>query len=113
MKQNLIIGFIGKDKPGLVHSIADVVNAQGGNWLESRMSQLANRFAGIAVVEVDAANIAAANIAAAPMSGEATFSADVAIEVPDAIDSSVIGEQLDEITDQLGVHILLIDPAVE
>ena len=52
MKRNLVISFIGNDKPGLVRAITDVVNSNHGNWLESRMSQLANRFAGVAVIEV-------------------------------------------------------------
>ena len=56
--RQLVIGFIGKDQPGLVRGIADVVSQHGGNWLESRMSQLANRFAGIAVVEVEEAQLA-------------------------------------------------------
>ncbi len=49
--KNLVIGFMGKDEPGLVRSIADVVTQHGGSWLESRMSQLAGRFAGIVVVQ--------------------------------------------------------------
>ena len=53
MRRNLVIGFIGDDKPGLVRSITDVVNRHHGNWLESRMSQLSGCFAGIAVVEVN------------------------------------------------------------
>ncbi|MDP6025913.1 MAG: ACT domain-containing protein [Pseudomonadales bacterium] len=53
MKRNLVISFIGVDQPGLVRSIADVVSSNHGNWLESRMSQLASQFAGVAVVEVD------------------------------------------------------------
>ena len=50
--RKLVIGFIGKDEPGLIRSIADIVTEHSGSWLESRMSQLANRFAGIAIVEV-------------------------------------------------------------
>ena len=46
----LVIGFIARDEPGLVRGIADVVSQHGGSWLESRMSQLAGRFAGIVVV---------------------------------------------------------------
>jgi glycine cleavage system regulatory protein len=53
MNRKLLIGFIAKDKPGLVRSISETVNNHGGNWLESKMSELAGRFAGIAVVEVD------------------------------------------------------------
>ncbi len=58
-QKKLVIGFVGKDEPGLVRSIADCVTEHGGSWLESRMSQLANRFAGIAVVAVEDANLTA------------------------------------------------------
>jgi glycine cleavage system regulatory protein len=55
-QKQLVVGFVGKDEPGLIRSIADIVAEHGGSWLESRMSQLANRFAGIAVVSVDSPN---------------------------------------------------------
>jgi glycine cleavage system regulatory protein len=45
---------IGRDRPGLVESIADLVASHGGNWLESRMSRLGGHFAGILRVEVPA-----------------------------------------------------------
>ena len=53
MNRKLIIGFIGSDKPGLVHCISDIVNRFEGNWLESKMAELAGRFAGIATIEAD------------------------------------------------------------
>lgn len=56
--RKLVIGFIGKDEPGLIRGIANVVAEHEGSWLESRMSQLANRFAGIAVVAVTDARLA-------------------------------------------------------
>lgn len=45
---------IGRDRPGLVESVADLVASHGGNWLESRMSRLGGHFAGILRVEVPA-----------------------------------------------------------
>jgi glycine cleavage system regulatory protein len=57
-QRKLVIGFIGKDEPGLVRLIADLVSQHGGSWLESRMSQLAGRFAGIAVVQTSVDSIA-------------------------------------------------------
>jgi len=45
---------IGRDRPGLVESVAQVVAAHGGNWLESRMSRLGGHFAGILRVSVPA-----------------------------------------------------------
>jgi glycine cleavage system regulatory protein len=54
MQRMLVMTIIGQDRPGLVDSVAAVVAAQGGNWLESRMSRLGGQFAGILRVEVPA-----------------------------------------------------------
>ena len=48
----LVLTAIGEDRPGLVEILSRTVEAHGGNWLESRMSRLANRFAGILLVSV-------------------------------------------------------------
>ncbi len=53
MKTNVVFTFIGDDKQGLVESISRIVNENHGNWLASRLSQLAGKFAGIIQVEVD------------------------------------------------------------
>src|SRR5512138_3397922 len=52
MQRMLVMTIIGPDRPGLVESVAAVVAAHGGNWLESRMSRLGGQFAGILRVEV-------------------------------------------------------------
>ena len=52
MPQNLILTVIGDDKPGLVEALSQSVTAHQGNWLESRMSHMAGKFAGIVRVEV-------------------------------------------------------------
>jgi glycine cleavage system regulatory protein len=49
---SLVFTFIGPDKPGLIEKVSSVVNQHGGNWLESRMSQLAGQFAGIVRVAI-------------------------------------------------------------
>ena len=49
----LVLTVIGDDRPGLVDALADTVAAHGGNWLESSMSHLAGKFAGVLRVEVD------------------------------------------------------------
>ena len=54
--RNLVISFIGTDRPGLVRRITDVVTRHHGNWQESSMR--ANRFAGIAIVAVADENFA-------------------------------------------------------
>src|SRR4051812_45918383 len=48
----LVMTIIGKDKPGLVESVASLIAANGGNWLESRMARLGGQFAGILRVTV-------------------------------------------------------------
>ena len=52
--KNLVLTLIGPDRPGLVESVAQTIEVGGGNWLESRMAQLAGQFAGILRVEVAA-----------------------------------------------------------
>jgi glycine cleavage system regulatory protein len=54
MERLLVMTIIGRDRPGLVDSVAGLVAEQGGNWLESRMSRLGGHFAGILRVEVPA-----------------------------------------------------------
>lgn len=53
--ESLVVTVIGKDRPGLVESVSAAVEAQGGSWVESRMSRLAGEFAGILRVSVPAA----------------------------------------------------------
>lgn len=48
----LVMTIIGEDKPGLVDSIASLIRAHDGNWLESRMCHLSGRFAGILRAEI-------------------------------------------------------------
>lgn len=52
MNNYLVLTIISDDKPGLVETLAQTINAHGGNWLESRMSHLAGKFAGILQVAV-------------------------------------------------------------
>lgn len=52
MTTSIVFTFIGSDKPGLVEKISNTVSLHHGNWLESRMSQLAGQFAGITRIQV-------------------------------------------------------------
>ena len=56
MQSSFIITFIGDDRPGLVEELSSVISAQGGNWLESRLSQLAGKFAGLIQVSLPTEN---------------------------------------------------------
>ena len=62
MKRNVAISFVGQDRPGLIQSLAAVVVSLSGNWLESRMSYLADKFAGVALVEVDEGHVDELNV---------------------------------------------------
>jgi len=53
MQVPLVMTLIGKDRPGLVGSLAAIVAEHGGNWLECRLSHLGGHFAGILRVHVD------------------------------------------------------------
>ena len=56
MTTYLVLTVIGDDKPGLVESLSKTIAANSGNWLESSMSQLAGKFAGILLVSVAGSN---------------------------------------------------------
>ncbi|PCH62986.1 MAG: glycine cleavage system protein R [SAR86 cluster bacterium] len=56
MTSYLVLTIIGDDKPGLVESLSQTIADNNGNWLESQMSQLAGKFAGILRVSVSDAN---------------------------------------------------------
>lgn len=52
MNQQIVFTVIAADKPGIVSTLSSLVNEHGGNWLDSRMSQLAGEFAGIVHIEI-------------------------------------------------------------
>jgi glycine cleavage system regulatory protein len=49
---SLVVTIIGKDRSGLVNSVAAAIAKHGGNWEQSNMSHLAGHFAGIVLVTV-------------------------------------------------------------
>jgi len=57
---DLVLTLIGPDRPGLVEAVAGIVAAHEGNWLESRMTHLAGKFAGILRAELPEAQVAPA-----------------------------------------------------
>ena len=59
MSAFLIISIMADDRPGLVETLSRIVKEHEGNWLESRMSHLAGKFAGIVQVQVNNKNKAA------------------------------------------------------
>jgi glycine cleavage system regulatory protein len=67
--QFLILTVIGDDRPGLVGELAATISAHGGNWLESSMSHLAGKFAGIVKVAVSAGEVAPLKAALGTVTG--------------------------------------------
>lgn len=61
----LVLTVIGDDRPGLVELLSSTISRHQGNWLESSMSHLAGKFAGILRVSVPAAQAAALQAALA------------------------------------------------
>ena len=56
MNKYLVITVIGADRPGLVELLARTLVAHDANWLESRMANLAGRFAGMVEADVPEAS---------------------------------------------------------
>lgn len=54
MDTQLILSIISDDEPGVVKHLAQIVSQHGGNWQESRLTQLAGKFAGVVRIAVDA-----------------------------------------------------------
>ena len=52
MNQSLVLTLIGPDRPGLVEAVSKAIAGHGANWLDSRMSRLAGKFAGILLIDV-------------------------------------------------------------
>lgn len=65
----LILTVIGDDRPGLVGELSAALCAHQGNWLESSMSHLAGKFAGIVRVSVPAARADSLRTALAGLTG--------------------------------------------
>lgn len=59
MSACLVLTVIGNDRPGLVGELSAAISAHGGNWLESSMSHLAGKFAGIVRIDLPEENVTA------------------------------------------------------
>ena len=58
METSYIITFIGDDRPGLVEQLSTVIEEYRGSWLESQLSQLGGKFAGLVLVSIPDGNAA-------------------------------------------------------
>ena len=52
MNEYLVLTVIADDRPGLVDTLSRTIASHEGSWLESRMSRLAGKFAGVLRIEV-------------------------------------------------------------
>ncbi len=52
MNTQLVLTVLCDDRPGVVEQLAQTITDHHGNWLESRMAQLAGKFAGILQIAV-------------------------------------------------------------
>ncbi|MEZ5447569.1 MAG: ACT domain-containing protein [Thiolinea sp.] len=52
MQKSVVLTVLGEDRPGLVRSLSEVIARHQGNWAESRMVELAGKFAGLLEVSV-------------------------------------------------------------
>ncbi|HUO23231.1 MAG TPA: ACT domain-containing protein [Caulobacteraceae bacterium] len=53
----LVLSVIGSDRPGLTQALAAAVLSAGGNWLESRLSQLGGLYVGSVLVELEGGGV--------------------------------------------------------
>jgi glycine cleavage system regulatory protein len=91
MSKFLVLTIIADDKPGIVETLAATIADQNGNWLESRMSHMAGKFAGILRISIAAEN---ANSLQIRLSELATQGINVGIEVSVEAGDSVATKDL-------------------
>ncbi|MBL8395296.1 MAG: glycine cleavage system protein R [Candidatus Accumulibacter sp.] len=69
MSVSLVLTVIGDDRPGLVEQLAAAISQHQGNWLESSMSNLSGKFAGIVCVSLPEVRLTALQEALAVLPG--------------------------------------------
>ena len=57
MNSSVVITIVSDDRPGIVESLSQVLDAHGGNWSESSMLSLAGKFAGILLASLPAERV--------------------------------------------------------
>ena len=54
--KSILISVLGGDKPGLLDSLSEIIVSNNGDWIESNMSTVEAKFAGILRVNVPPKN---------------------------------------------------------
>lgn len=57
MNKSIVVSVLGNDSPGLVKSLSKIVMAHKGQWIESQMTSLVGKFAGILRVDLPASEL--------------------------------------------------------
>jgi glycine cleavage system regulatory protein len=91
MSKFLVLTIIADDKPGIVETLAATIADQNGNWLESRMSHMAGKFAGILRISIAAEE---ANSLQIKLSELATQGINVGVEVSAEAGDSIATKDL-------------------
>ncbi len=91
MSKFLVLTIIADDKPGIVETLSSTIADQGGNWLESRMSHMAGKFAGILRISIESANTDKLQSALAALSNQGI---NVGIEVTAETGDSIATKDL-------------------
>lgn len=69
MSHQYVVTFIGDDRTGIVGQLSATIEKHGGNWLESQLSQLGGKFAGLILIELASGESDALEADLASMSG--------------------------------------------
>jgi glycine cleavage system regulatory protein len=114
MSLSLVLTVIGDDRPGLVERLSAAIGKHGGNWLQSSMSHLSGKFAGIvrevsSVLARHALNVEelATHTASAPMSAEVLFHATTELTASPSLDTRALVRDLERISSELMADITL------
>lgn len=54
MNKSLVITVLATDRPGIVHTLSETLVTHNANWVDSRMANLADKFAGLLQISVPA-----------------------------------------------------------
>ncbi len=116
--KNVVITFVGKDKPGLVDQVAQAVIDHHGNWLGSSMSHLAGQFAGIVQVELPELELAKFGLALGQLDDLTTTiqeghetSGD--LEAQDLLSISIVGNDRKGIVQEVTKALHSVDANIE
>jgi len=86
MSKFLVLTIIADDKPGIVETLAATIADQSGNWLESRMSHMAGKFAGILRISIEAAKTEALQTSLEALASQGiNVSVEVSLEAGDTV----------------------------